>query len=99
LPLRPGYRDDVAWRFNEEILIYALLVAFDVGWTFIFVLSGAAAGVKNRVDGFGALVLSFAVGNSGGIARDLMIGGSAWVRQEAEPYADNDVPSFIAAQI
>jgi uncharacterized membrane protein YeiH len=59
---------------NEKILVSALLVAFDLGGTFVFALSGAAAGVTNRLDIFGVLVLSFAAGNSGGIARDLLIG-------------------------
>lgn len=59
---------------NEQVLISAVLVAFDLGGTFVFALSGAAAGVKKRLDIFGVLVLSFAAGNSGGIARDLMIG-------------------------
>ena len=36
--------------------------------------SAAPAGVKHRLDLFGVLVLSFAAGNSGGIARDVMIG-------------------------
>lgn len=51
-----------------------LLAAFDLSGTFVFALSGAAAGVKHRLDLFGVLVLSFAAGNSGGIARDVMIG-------------------------
>ena len=51
-----------------------LLVAFDLAGTFVFALSGATAGVKHRLDLFGVLVLSFAAGSSGGIARDLMIG-------------------------
>src|SRR5579884_393980 len=59
---------------NENIVLSALLVAFDLGGTFVFALSGAVAGVKNRLDLFGVLVLSFAAGNSGGIARDVMIG-------------------------
>jgi uncharacterized membrane protein YeiH len=59
---------------NEKILVSALLVAFDLGGTFVFALSGAAAGVRNRLDIFGVLVLSFAAGSSGGIARDLVIG-------------------------
>ncbi len=59
---------------NEHILINTLLVAFDLGGTFVFALSGATAGVKHRLDVFGVLVLSFAAGNSGGIARDVMIG-------------------------
>ena len=59
---------------NEHILISTLLVAFDLAGTFVFALSGAAVGVKHRLDLFGVLVLSFAAGNSGGIARDVMIG-------------------------
>jgi uncharacterized membrane protein YeiH len=59
---------------DEKILVSALLVAFDLAGTFVFALSGAAAGVKNRLDIFGVLVLSFAAGNSGGIVRDLVIG-------------------------
>ena len=59
---------------NEHILINTLLVAFDLGGTFVFALSGATAAVRHRLDLFGVLVLSFAAGNSGGIARDVMIG-------------------------
>ena len=59
---------------NEHIVRSALLAAFDLGGTFVFALSGAIAGVKHRLDLFGVLVLSFAAGNSGGIARDVMIG-------------------------
>ena len=51
-------------------------MAFDLGGTFVFALSGATAGVKHRLDLFGVLVLSFAAGNSGGIARDVMIGAA-----------------------
>ena len=53
-----------------------LLMAFDLGGSFVFALSGATAGVKHRLDLFGVLVLSFAAGNSGGIARDVMIGAA-----------------------
>src|SRR5690349_17002780 len=59
---------------SEQIVVNTLLVAFDLGGTFVFALSGAVAGVKHRLDLFGVLVLSFAAGNSGGIARDVMIG-------------------------
>jgi len=59
---------------TEQALVSAALLAFDLGGTFVFALSGAAAGVKYRLDLFGVLVLSFAAGNSGGIARDVMIG-------------------------
>lgn len=59
---------------SDPIVVNTLLVAFDLGGTFVFALSGASAGVKHRLDLFGVLVLSFAAGNSGGIARDVMIG-------------------------
>jgi len=59
---------------NEQIVINSLLVAFDLGGTFVFALSGATAAVRHRLDLFGVLVLAFAAGNSGGIARDVMIG-------------------------
>jgi uncharacterized membrane protein YeiH len=59
---------------NEHILMNTLLVAFDLGGTFVFALSGATEAIKHRLDLFGVLVLSFAAGNSGGIARDVMIG-------------------------
>src|SRR5215472_13654915 len=59
---------------NEQIVVNTLLVAFDLGGTFVFALSGAVTGVKHRLDLFGVLVLSFAAGNSGGVARDVMIG-------------------------
>ena len=60
----------------EHIPVSTLLMAFDLGGTFVFALSGATAGVKHRLDLFGVLVLSFAAGNSGGIARDVMIGAA-----------------------
>jgi uncharacterized membrane protein YeiH len=46
----------------------------DLMGTFVFALSGALAGSKRKLDLFGVLVLSFAAGNSGGIARDVLIG-------------------------
>jgi uncharacterized membrane protein YeiH len=51
-----------------------LLLVLDLVGTFVFALSGAMAGVRHRLDLFGVLVLSFAAGNAGGIARDLLIG-------------------------
>src|SRR2546421_5282981 len=61
---------------NEHVLVGTLLVAFDLSGTFVFALSGATAGVKHRLDLFGVLVLSFVAGNSGGIARDVMLGAA-----------------------
>jgi uncharacterized membrane protein YeiH len=50
------------------------LATLDLAGTFVFAISGAAAGVKHRLDLFGVLVLSFAAGNAGGITRDVLIG-------------------------
>ena len=54
--------------------MHALVFALELLGTFVFALSGATAGVKRRLDLFGVLVLSFVVGNVGGITRDLLIG-------------------------
>jgi len=59
---------------NEHIVKSTLVAVFDLGGTFVFALSGATAGVKHKLDIFGVLVLSFAAGNAGGLARDVMIG-------------------------
>lgn len=53
-----------------------LVPILDLIGTFVFALSGALAGVKKHLDIFGVLVLSFAAGNSGGIARDVLIGST-----------------------
>jgi uncharacterized membrane protein YeiH len=64
----------------NDILIHGkhlagpFLAALDLLGTFVFALSGAAAGVKNKLDLFGLMVLAFATGNAGGITRDLLIG-------------------------
>lgn len=55
-------------------LLGEFAVALDLVGTFVFALSGAAAGVKNRFDLFGLFVLAFVTGNAGGITRDLLIG-------------------------
>src|SRR4051812_10619410 len=55
---------------------YTLTLVLDLAGTFVFALSGAIAGVKRRLDIFGVLVLSFASANSGGIARDILIGAT-----------------------
>jgi len=54
----------------------AFHAVLDLCGTFVFALSGGVAAVKNRLDIFGVLVLSFAAANSGGIARDAMIGAT-----------------------
>lgn len=51
-----------------------LPLVLDLCGTFVFALSGAMAGVKQKLDLFGVLVLSFAAATAGGIARDVLIG-------------------------
>lgn len=51
-----------------------LLLILDLGGTFVFAISGAMVGVRQRLDIFGVLVLSFAASSAGGIARDVLIG-------------------------
>jgi uncharacterized membrane protein YeiH len=50
------------------------LLVLDLIGTFVFALSGGVAAVKERLDLFGVLVLSFAAASAGGITRDLLIG-------------------------
>lgn len=52
-----------------QLMIYA----FDLIGTFAFAISGATIGRRHRLDLFGVLVLSFAAGSAGGIARDVLI--------------------------
>jgi uncharacterized membrane protein YeiH len=64
-----------------------LLSVLDFCGTFVFAISGAAAGVRRRLDLFGVLVLSFVAANSGGITRDLLIGATPPVAIEDWRYA------------
>lgn len=57
-----------------HISIGSFLTVLDLGGTFVFALSGGVTGVKRRLDVFGVLVLAFAVGNAGGMTRDVLIG-------------------------
>ena len=50
------------------------MLILDLLGTFVFALSGAADGVKHRLDVFGVSVLAFVAGNAGGMTRDLLIG-------------------------
>jgi uncharacterized membrane protein YeiH len=59
---------------DQKILISTFLVVLDLLGTFVFALSGAASGIKHRLDLFGVLVVAFAAANAGGITRDLLIG-------------------------
>jgi uncharacterized membrane protein YeiH len=50
------------------------LTVLELAGTFVFALSGAAAGVKHRLDLFGVLVVSCATATAGGVTRDVLIG-------------------------
>ena len=51
-----------------------MLLVLDLVGVFVFALSGATAAVRQRLDLFGVLVVSFATASAGGILRDLLIG-------------------------
>jgi len=73
--LQPSGSEE-ALKALAEFKAYAAgtLLVLDLIGTFVFALSGGAAGVKERLDLFGVLVLSFAAASAGGIMRDLLIG-------------------------
>jgi uncharacterized membrane protein YeiH len=51
-----------------------LILALNLGGTFVFGLSGGLAAVRAKLDLFGVVVLAGVVGLAGGITRDLLIG-------------------------
>src|SRR5581483_10931038 len=53
-----------------------VVTVLDLCGTFAFAVSGALAGIRQRLDVFGILVLSFAASSFGGISRDLLIGAT-----------------------
>lgn len=61
---------------SADVQEYArtVVLVLDLLGTFIFALSGGVAAVRNKLDIFGVLVMSFVAGNTGGIVRDVMIG-------------------------
>ena len=58
----------------EPTEIASLLLTLDLAGTAVFAVSGAAVGVKHRLDVFGVCVLAFVAGNAGGMLRDVLIG-------------------------
>jgi uncharacterized membrane protein YeiH len=59
---------------TTQTMLHFLPHVLDLGGTFVFAISGAMVAVRQRLDIFGVLVLSFAAGNAGGMTRDLLIG-------------------------
>jgi uncharacterized membrane protein YeiH len=76
----------------EKQALLDLLLILDLGGTFVFAISGALVGVKQRLDIFGVLVLSFAASSAGGIARDILIGA-------VPPAAISDWRYFAVAMV
>lgn len=74
----------------DERLLRDLLLVLDLAGTFVFAISGAMLGVRNRLDFFGVLALSFVASSAGGITRDLLIGA-------LPPAAINDWRYFAVA--
>jgi uncharacterized membrane protein YeiH len=62
------------WAKEPALTATTLILALDLLGTFVFAISGAAAGVKSRLDVFGVGVLAFVAGNAGGVIRDVLIG-------------------------
>ena len=58
----------------KHIEIASLLLTLDLAGTAVFAASGAAVGMKHRLDVFGVCVLAFVAGNAGGMLRDVLIG-------------------------
>lgn len=54
--------------------MHTFLLTLDLAGTFVFAISGATVGVRQRLDLFGVLVLSIAAATAGGITRDILIG-------------------------
>lgn len=63
-------------ELSQHVAFSTLVLVLDLCGTFVFALSGAAAGFARRLDLFGVLVLSFVAANSGGIIRDVLIGAT-----------------------
>lgn len=61
-------------ELSRYVTVSTLVLVLDLCGTFVFALSGAAAGVMRKLDLFGVLVLSFVAATFGGIIRDLLIG-------------------------
>jgi uncharacterized membrane protein YeiH len=53
-----------------------LILAADLGGTFVFAVEGALAAIQNQLDLLGVMVLSFITALGGGIIRDVLIGAT-----------------------
>ena len=60
----------------EHLSMGTVWLTLDLAGTAVFAISGAAIGVKYRLDVFGVCVLAFVAGNAGGMLRDVMLGAT-----------------------
>jgi uncharacterized membrane protein YeiH len=60
----------------DQLSMGAVWVTLDLAGTAVFAISGAATGVKHRLDVFGVCVLAFVAGNAGGMLRDVLLGAT-----------------------
>lgn len=56
--------------------IRTAVLLLDLGGTCVFALSGAALGIRHKLDLFGVLVLSVVAATAGGMMRDVLIGAT-----------------------
>ena len=61
---------------TQQEWIRTLVLVLDLVGTFVFALSGAAVGIRHKLDLFGVLVLSVVAASAGGITRDVLIGAT-----------------------
>jgi uncharacterized membrane protein YeiH len=61
---------------TQQEWIRTLVLVLDLVGTFVFALSGAAVGIRHKLDLFGVLVLSVVAASAGGIVRDVLIGAT-----------------------
>ena len=60
----------------EPVSMGTVWLVLDLAGTAVFAISGAATGVKYRLDTFGVCVLAFVAGNAGGMLRDVLLGAT-----------------------
>jgi uncharacterized membrane protein YeiH len=60
----------------QQEWIRTIVLVLDLIGTFVFALSGAAVGIRHKLDLFGVLVLSVVAATAGGITRDVLIGAT-----------------------
>jgi uncharacterized membrane protein YeiH len=60
----------------EHFAMSSTVVALDLAGTAVFAISGAATGVRHRLDVFGVCVLAFVAANAGGMLRDVLLGAT-----------------------